>query len=175
MSGRKLEGEDLRVFLVNNWMTHDAIWYGEVASRFGMAEASPMNLRVCRSLGQVEFKRFLKATDASRPDGIAAFKELFDQAWSVFVPPAFDADVDFRADDVLVMKNDRCFAYEGMVKAGRIGEYECGIFERIEGWFDAMGLNYTRTPDLGRCLKYKGEECVVTIRFRFDGKEGPVR
>ncbi len=41
MSGRKLEGEELRVFLVNNWMTHDAIWYGEAAARFGMAEASP--------------------------------------------------------------------------------------------------------------------------------------
>jgi hypothetical protein len=62
-----------------------------------------------------------------------------------------------------------------MKRLGALDTYECGIFERIEGWFDAMGLDYTRTPDLGRCLKYKGEECVVTIRFRFEGKEGPVR
>jgi len=175
MSGRKLEGEELRVFLVNNWMTHDAIWYGEAASRFGMAEASPMNLRVCRSLGKVEFKRFLEATGASRPDGIAALRELFEQAWGVFVPPAFDAEVDFREDDTMVMKNAECFAHKGMARAGRIAEYECGIFERIEGWFDAMGLDYTRTPDLSRCLKYKGEACVVTLRFRFEGREGPVR
>lgn len=175
MSGRKLEGEDLRVFLVNNWMTHDALWYGEVASRFGMAEASPMNLRVCRSLGKIEFKRFLKATGASRPDGMRALREMFDQAWRVFVPPAFDGEVDFRADDTMVMKNAECFAHKGMVRAGLIGEYECGIFERIEGWFDAMGLDYTRTPDLSRCLKYKGEECVVTIQFRFEEKEDPVR
>ena len=175
MSGRKLEGEDLRVFLVNNWMTHDALWYGEVASRFGMAEASPMNLRVCRSLGKIEFKRFLKATGASRPDGMRALREMFDQAWRVFVPPSFDGEVDFRADDTMVMKNAECFAHKGMVRAGLIGEYECGIFERIEGWFDAMGLDYTRTPDLSRCLKYKGEECVVTIQFRFEEKEDPVR
>jgi hypothetical protein len=175
MPGVKLEGEELRVFLVNNWMTHDAIWYGEAASRFGMAEASPMNLRVCRSLGKIEFKRFLKATGASRPDGMRALREMFDQAWRVFVPPAFDGEVDFRADDTMVMKNAECFAHKGMVRAGLIGEYECGIFERIEGWFDAMGLDYTRTPDLSRCLKYKGEECVVTIQFRFEEKEDPIR
>jgi len=54
-----------------------------VASRFGMAEASPMNLRVCRSLGKIEFKRFLKATGSSQPDGMGAFRELFEQAWKV--------------------------------------------------------------------------------------------
>ncbi len=173
MTGRKLEGEKLKVFLVNNWMTHDALWYGEAASRFGMAEASPMNLRVCKSLGRIEFRRFMKATGFPRPDGMAALRELFDLAWGVFVPQAFEAEVDFRPDDAMVMRNARCFAHEGMVRAGLIGEYECGIFERIEGWFDAMGLDYTRTPDLSRCLKHKGEECVVTIRFRFAGKEDP--
>ena len=175
MPGRKLEGEGLRVFLVNNWMTHDALWYGAVASRFGMAEASPMNLRVCRSLGKIEFKRFLKATGTPQPDGMAAVKELFEEAWSVFVPRAFEGEAVFRADDAMVVKNTRCFAHEGMVKAGLIAEYECGIFERIEGWFDAMGLDYTRTPDLSRCLKYEGEECVVTIQFRFEEREDPIR
>ena len=175
MSGRNLQGEELRVFLVNNWMTHDALWYGEVASRFGMAEASPMNLRVCRSLGKIEFKRFLKATGTPQPDGMAALRELFEQARSVFVPRAFEGEVAFSEDDAMVMKNTRCFAHEGMVKAGLIAEYECGIFERIEGWFDAMGLDYSRTPDLGRCLKYKGEECLVTIQFRFGEGEDPIR
>ncbi len=170
-----MQGEELRVFLVNNWMTHDALWVGEAASRFGMAEASPMNLRVCRSLGKIEFKRLMKATGSSRPDGMAALREVFDQAWSVFAPPAFDTEIDFRTDDVVVMKNTECFAHKGMVGAGLIDEYECGIFERIEGWFDAMGLDYTRTPDLSRCLKYKGEECIVTIRFRFEGTGDPVR
>jgi Family of unknown function (DUF6125) len=175
VSDRKLRGEDLREFLVNNWLTHDALWYGEVASRFGMAEASPMNLRVCRSLGRIEFKRFLKATGASRPGGMAAFRELFDQAWRVFGPRAFDFEVDFRADDTLVVKTRECFAHKGMVRAGVIDEYACGIFERIEGWLDAMGLDYTRTPDLSRCLKHKGEECVVNIGFRFAKTEDPVR
>jgi hypothetical protein len=171
MDGWKLEGEALRRFLVNNWMTHDALWYGEAASRFGMGEASPMNLRVCRSLGKIEFRRLLKATGLSPPNGMAAFREVFELASSVLVPPAFETDVDFRVDGTLVMRNERCFAHEGMTKAGLIDEYQCGIFERIEGWFDAMGLDYERTPDLFRCLKHKGEECVVNIRFRFGGKQ----
>jgi len=33
-------------------MTHEALWYGEVMAKFGMAEASAMNLRVCRKLVQ---------------------------------------------------------------------------------------------------------------------------
>ena len=175
MSGRSLQGEELKEFLVNNWLTHDALWYGEVASRFGMAEASPMNLRVCRALGKIEFKRFLKATGSSLPEGMVALEELFHEAMGVFGPRAFDAEVDFCADDTVVMRSRECFAHKGMVRAGLIGEYECGIFERIEGWFDAMGLDYRRTPDLSRCLKYSGEDCVVKIRFRFEGKEDPTR
>ncbi len=175
MAGRKLEGEEFRVLLVNNWLTHDALWYGEVASRFGMAEASPMNLRVCRTLGTIEYKRLMKAMGFAPPHDMAALREAFNLAWSVFASPAFETEVDFRSDGTVVMRNPRCFAHEGMTKAGLIGEYECGIYERIEGWFDAMGLQYTRTPDLSRCLKYKGEECVVTIRFRFEEKEDSVR
>ena len=175
MSVATLEGEALREFLVNNWLTHDALWYGEVASRFGMAEASPMNLRVCRSLGRIEFRRFLKATGSFRPKGMATFKDLFDRAWKVLGPRAFDTEVEFLADDTVVARTRECFAHKGMVKAGLIDEYECGIFERIEGWFDAMGVDYTRTPDLSRCLKHRGEPCIVTIRLRFNGREGPAR
>ncbi len=29
----------LRDTLTKNWMTHEALWYGEVAAKFGMAKA----------------------------------------------------------------------------------------------------------------------------------------
>ncbi|MBA7676697.1 hypothetical protein ES703_84941 [subsurface metagenome] len=54
-----------------------------------------------------------------------------------------------------------------MKKLGLLPDYECGIFERIEGWFEAMGLRYSRTPDLSRCLKFKGKECKITVQFHF--------
>ena len=30
-----------------------------------------------------------------------------------------------------------------------------------------MNLTYTVEPDLFRCLKFKGQECEVTIKFQF--------
>ena len=41
-----LNKSQLRDLLLKNWMTHDALWYAEVALKLGMQEASPMNLRV---------------------------------------------------------------------------------------------------------------------------------
>ena len=53
----ELEKSQLKDILIRNWMTHDALWYGEVAKKFGMAAASPMNLRVCRKLDDRQLHR----------------------------------------------------------------------------------------------------------------------
>ena len=45
---KALDFKETKGLLIRNWMTHDALWYGEVARNFGMGAASPMNLRVCR-------------------------------------------------------------------------------------------------------------------------------
>ena len=76
--------------------------------------------------------------------------------------------VEYPGENMQRMHVLDCFAFNGMHKAGLVSEYECGIFERIEGWFDAMGLAYGRSPDLSRCLKHRGKDCVVTFRFKFD-------
>lgn len=167
MDFKKMHGEQVKDYLLTNWMTHDALWYREVASRFGMAEASPMNLRVCRNLGRIEFKRLLKTTRSNPPKDMEQLKVLHEEARRILVPPFFEGDVDFQSDDTILFRTRDCFAHKGMTQAGLIHDYECGIFERIEGWFDAMGLEYTRTPDLSRCLMYKGHECNVTFVVYF--------
>lgn len=50
-----------------------------------------------------------------------------------------------------------------MTRAGLIDGYACGIYERIGGWFEAMEVKYLRTPDLSRCLKRRGQACVLTF------------
>lgn len=167
MELKKLEGEELRDILIRNWMTHDALWYGEAAAKLGMSEASPMNLRVCRTLGRIEFKRYMKAAGAKPPTNMVELEEIYREGMKIFVPPFMDFTFSFNDDGTVVANVFDCFAFNGMTKAGAIGEYECGIFERIEGWFDAMEVSYTRTPDLSRCLKYKGKECVITMKFDF--------
>jgi hypothetical protein len=167
MQFRQMSNEDVKNYLLTNWMTHDALWYRDVASTFGMAQASPMNLRVCRNLGRIEFRRLLKATRSNPPKDMAEVKLLYEEARRILVPPFFEGDMDFQGDNSILFKTRTCFAYSGMKEAGLIDEYECGIFERIEGWFDAMGLEYLRTPDLSRCLKYRGQECNVLVLIHF--------
>jgi hypothetical protein len=167
MNLRKMKEKQVKDYLLTNWMTHDALWYREVASRFGMTEASSMNLRVCRSLGRIEFKRLLKGTDTNAPRDMAQLKELYEEANRILVPPFMETEVDFQRGDRILFRTQTCFAHKGMTEAGLIDEYECGIFERIKGWFDAMKVDYTLSPDLSRCLKFRGQECHVTIRLHF--------
>jgi hypothetical protein len=164
----KIDKEQLRDILIKNWMTHDALWYGEVAANFGMADASPMNLRVCRKLGQIEYGRLMKMVEAPPPTTIEEYQELFELGKRVFVPEFVSVHIDYPGNDSQVFQFLDCFAHRGMKKTGLLPDYECGIFERIEGWFDAMELKYTRTPDLSRCLKFKGKECKITVQFHFE-------
>lgn len=167
MASDKITQEQLRSALIKNWMTHDALWYGEVAARFGMAEASPMNLKVCRKLGRIEFGRLIKMVGTSSPRNMSEYRDLFELGKQIFFPDFMKLEIDYPAENSQVFHVIDCFAHKGMERAGVIADYECGIFERIEGWFDAMGTGYHRTPDLGRCLKFKGEECIVTVNFYF--------
>ena len=167
MDLKEMNPDQVKDYLLTNWMTHDALWYREAASRFGMSEASPMNLRVCRSLGRIEFKRLLKATGSKLPRDMAQLEKLYEEARRILVPPFMEMEVDFQRDDSILFKTQSCFAHKGMTEAGLIDEYECGIFERVRGWFDAMEVDYTLSPDLSRCLKYRGQECHVTFAFHF--------
>ncbi len=163
----RIDPAKLNSFLIKNWMTHDALWYAEVAGKYGMSEASPMNLRVCRKLGQIEVRRLMKVLDASAPTDMRTYQKLFEIGKQVFVPDFMSLDIDYPGKNVQRFFVQECFAHRGMEAAGLLPDYECGIFERIFGWLDAMKLTYSATPDLSRCLKYKGRECEVTIKFQF--------
>ena len=167
MTSEIIDPEKLNRFLMKNWMTHDALWYNEVAGKFGMIEASPMNLRVCRKLGQIEFRRFRKMLGTPIPGSMPEYQALFALGRRVFVPEFMSFDIDYPAENLQRFRVRDCFAHRGMEKAGLLQDYECGIFERISGWLDAMELKYTLAPDLSRCLKLKGQKCEVTIQFQF--------
>ena len=168
MSFRPLDETEQHEYILKNWMTHDALWYAEAAGALGMKEASPMNLRVCRKLGRIEFARFLKQTGAQTPKNLSEVKYIAEEGMLLLVPPFMEWTWEWIDGDRIIFRVEDCFAHRGMTKFGVIDEYECGIFERIEGWFDAMELDYERTPDLSRCLKYRGKECVVTFQFTFN-------
>jgi hypothetical protein len=104
----------------------------------------------------------------SQPRNMDEFREHFEAGSKVFVPEFIDFSITYPGNDTMVTNVEHCFAHAGMEQMGVLADYECGIFERIEGWLDAMGVKYTLTPDLSRCLKFKGEECKVTVKFEFE-------
>ncbi|MFH0787339.1 MAG: DUF6125 family protein [Pseudomonadota bacterium] len=165
MAPKPINQNDLKALYLKNWMTHDALWVGEVASQFGMTEAGPMNLRVCRKLGRIEFQRLMQLVGISSPKNLAEYRNLFELGKEVFVPDFMKFEITYLEPDQQVFHVLDCFAYKGMTKTGFISEYQCGIFERIEGWLDSMGLSYSIAPSLTRCLKFKGNECRVIFKL----------
>jgi hypothetical protein len=59
-----------------------------------MAEASPMNLRVCRKLCRTEFKLLMKVVEAPPPKDFEAYRELFELGKEVFVPEFITIQID---------------------------------------------------------------------------------
>ncbi|MBI4830262.1 MAG: hypothetical protein HY801_01635 [Candidatus Lindowbacteria bacterium] len=75
-----------------------------------------------------------------------------------------------RAENVARIKANRCFAYEGVRKMGAIEGYDCGIFARMAGWLDGLGIEHEVVPPLKGCLMLTRGECQREFRI---GPIGP--
>jgi len=153
--------------LVRGWMSHDARWFMAVAGRFGIEEADRLNQKVCRELGQVEMKRFMKALSLPLPKNIDEHMTINKEAISLYGPDLIEYEIKALDRQSYEMHIRRCFAHENVVKAGIKDQYKCGILARVQGWIDAQGLKHELTPTLGKCMKVQGKECRYTLKFRF--------
>jgi hypothetical protein len=154
--------------LIKGWMSHDARWFMAVAQRFGIEEADQLNRKVCRDLGQVEMKRFMKALSLTLPKNLDEHMTMNKEAISLYGPDLIDYEIKVLDRQSYEMHIRRCFAHENVVKAGIKGQYVCGILARVQGWIDAQGLGHELIPPLGKCMKVQGKECRYILRLRFD-------
>jgi hypothetical protein len=149
--------------LVRCWMSHDARWFAAAAAAHGLAEANRLNQAAAREEGRVEARRGLKACDLeeprSRDDCIRAQEAL----GALLVPGLVDYTLAAAGDDGVQYRIERCFAHENVTRAGVAEQYECGVFARVQGWWDSFGLPYAMTPALGPCPKVRGGECAYTF------------
>ena len=148
-------------------MSHDARWFMAVAERFGIEEANQLNQKVCRELGKVEMKRFMKVFGLLPPKTVHEHVRMNDAAISLYGPDLIEYDIKVLDHQSYEMRIKRCFAHENVVKAGIKDQHQCGILARIQGWIDALGLEHELTPSLGKCMKVLGKECSYTIALRF--------
>lgn len=154
--------------LVKGWMSHDARWFMAVAERFGMEEADRLNRKVCRELGRVEMKRFMKALSLPLPRNMDEHLAMNKEAISLYGPDLIEYEIKVLDHQSYEMHIRRCFAHENVVKAGIKDQYKCGILARVQGWIDAQGLEHELTPALGKCMKVQGKECRYTLKLKFD-------
>jgi hypothetical protein len=153
--------------LIKGWMSHDARWFMAVAERFGIGHANRLNQKVARDLGRVEMNRFMKALGLSPSRNIGEYLNLKKAALSIFGRDLVDYEIKILDHQSYEMRLQRCFAHENIVRAGVKDQYECGIFARLQGWIDAMGLEHELFPPLGKCMKVFGAGCCYKVTLRF--------
>lgn len=149
--------------LIRCWMSHDARWFAAVAQECGMPVANRLNQIAAHEIGKVEAQRIVRASQMppiKTLDDYLLAQELF----IAFLGPDLLDYAVFRASDhAYQIHVRRCFAYDNAVRAGIAKQYACGIFARVTGWFDALGLAHAMNPSLGKCLKGQGQACSYTI------------
>jgi len=164
---KPLSFETEKDLLIKGWMSHDARWFMAVAKHFGIDAANRLNQLVCRDLGQVEMKRYIKTLNLSPAKDLDGFLALGKAAISLYGPDLVEYEIEIIDHQSYQMHLKRCFAFENIVKAGIKDQYECGIFARIQGWIDAQGLDHQLDPPLGKCMMVSGKECSYSIKLKF--------
>jgi hypothetical protein len=164
----ELEKQEIREHLIKCWMTHDAMWFYHCLQAFGIEKTNTVNLAAVRSMATVEIRRVMKLIGMEKKQ-IHTFRELLAVVEGAFAVGKADFmlfDYAVPKENVLQWNMRQCFAHDGIAQIGAIGEYQCGILERIKGWFDGMGVSYTTVPEIKGCLMHTQGSC--TGEFRTD-------
>jgi hypothetical protein len=170
---RRLPPSQREALLIKCWMSHDARWFMAVAGEYGMEAANRLNRVAAREVGRAEARRVARALELPRPETVDDWL-LTQEIFLAFLGPDLtEYRVTKTGSDTFQIDVQRCFAHENAVRAGIADSYECGLFARITGWADALGVGYETSPSPAKCLKAAGEECLYrfTLRFNAEGRD----
>ena len=150
------------------WYAHDARWFAAVAAEYGMEAANRLNRAAVRAVGQIEAGRLARALGKQRAENVEEFLEFLKSGLDLYVaPPLMDMDIrkiDERSYEVTV--ND-CFVHTNIAKAGITDTYECAVWDRVQGYHEALGQSLEDGQLAGAiCVRARGQECrrVLTIK-----------
>ncbi len=163
MSG--LSDERREALLTRCWMTFDSRWFMAVAMAFGMEAAIRLNKTVAHEVGKAEAPAIVRALELAPIATLEDYLVLQEVFISLLGPQLIDYAIIQSGDDSFEIRVERCFAHENVTRAGVADQYECGIFSRVTGWMEALGLRYEMTPSLGKCLKAQGRDCAYTFKL----------
>ncbi|MCC6382613.1 MAG: hypothetical protein IT304_08880 [Dehalococcoidia bacterium] len=146
--------------LRRTWYSHDARWFMAVAAECGFAGANRLNREVIREVGRLEATRLCAAQALKPPANLAAFLAILEEGRDWFVPDELIA-MQIEQEDERSYRVDvtRCFVAENIARAGVAAKYECGVFDRIAGWHEALGLPLDGMPPVQTCALAADRPC----------------
>ncbi|HJX69456.1 MAG TPA: DUF6125 family protein [Dehalococcoidia bacterium] len=165
---KTLQKNELKEILIKNWMTHDAMWFYHCLQECGIERTNNINKAVVRAMGTIEIRRIQKAVGIQNVATFEDVKSLLEAAWDIVKGDFMKSSFSLPAKNILRGDFERCFAYEGIKGIGAIEQYQCGIFERIYGWFDGLGMKYSVSPQVKGCMMHTDGKCFREITFAFD-------
>ncbi|MBI4638417.1 MAG: hypothetical protein HY727_18925 [Candidatus Rokubacteria bacterium] len=160
---RQLTPREREALLVKCWMSHDARWFMAVARECGMEVANRLNRIAAHELGRVEAQRIVRALGLSPVASLDDYLLVQEVLIGLLGPDLLDYGVSKVNDHAYRVQVRRCFAHENAERAGIADQLKCGIFARVTGWLDGVGLAHEALPPLGKCLKAQRRECEHTI------------
>ncbi len=170
----QLEDGEVKRLLHKGWMTHDAMWFQHCALECGMEKANIINRAAVRSMARIEAKRILKAFGLAGIESFDELKAFMEAAEQVVKAEFMKFTVEFPEENLMRVNMPRCFALDGMTRAGLAGQYQCGIFERFWGWLEALGIPYEASPRVEGCMMHLKGRCFRDIRLDFGKAAGAV-
>ena len=163
----QLSDSEIRELIKKCWMTHDGTWFLHTYKECGMELANRLNKAANRSLAFIEIERIRKAHGLDKIKSFEELLTLMEAANRVVLGDFMDFSSKILSPGRIRFEMGRCFALEGMQRMGVEKEYECGIYNRVEGWFDALGLSWSVEPKVLNCMKLEQGECFREYEFSF--------
>lgn len=160
---RRLPAAEREALLIKCWMSHDARWFMAVASEYGLEVANRLNRIAAHELGKAEAQRIVRALRLEPVTTLDDYLRVQEVLISLLGPDLLDYGVTRVSATACRVQVRRCFAHENAVRAGIADRFECGVFARVTGWLDALGLPHETDPAPGRCLTAHGQACVYAI------------
>lgn len=156
------EREDL---IRTAWYSHDARWYNAVAAECGVQAANAANRRAIRQAGAVEARRLHARLGLPPVRSIPEFFAFTKAGRDLFVGPIVEMSLAQRDAARYEVEVTRCFAADQIGRAGLADQYECGIFDRIQGWHEGLGLPLAEDVPTTLCHLANGRRCTRTLRL----------
>lgn len=148
-------------------MTHDAMWFKLSVENSGIEKTNLINRAAAKSLGKIEVIRLLKLLEINQIENVDQLHDLILKGLEIVGEDYIKFTIKKVKENNLELQVSKCFAYEGVKKLGYIDHYECGIYDRLEGWFEGLRINYTNSSDFLGCLMHRDGTCTRNYFFKF--------